>query len=51
MGCAGVELWVTKHEARLRDDVAKIVEWRGAIRGNRLARDTLKPPFPEMEGE
>lgn len=51
MGCAGAELWVTKHEARLRDDVAKIVGWREAIRGNRLAKGHLKPPFPGMEGE
>ncbi|MDT3487625.1 hypothetical protein [Stenotrophomonas maltophilia] len=38
-------------DALLRDDVAKIVEWRNAIRGNRLARDALKPPFPRMGDE
>lgn len=50
-GRAGAELWVARHEARLRDDVAKIVGWREAIRGNRLAKGRLKPPFPGMEGE
>lgn len=50
-GCAGAELWVARHEARLRDDVAKIVGWQEAIRGNRLAKGRLKPPFPGMEGE
>lgn len=50
-GRVGAELWVARHEARLRDDVAKIVGWREAIRGNRLAKGRLKPPFPGMEGE
>ncbi|HDX0792392.1 TPA: hypothetical protein RNS66_001017 [Stenotrophomonas maltophilia] len=50
-GRAGAELWVARHEGRLRDDVAKIVGWREAIRGNRLAKNHLKPPFPGMEGE
>lgn len=50
-GRAGAELWVARHEARLRDEVAKIVVWREAIRGNRLAKNHLKPPFPGMEGE
>lgn len=50
-GRAGAELWVARHQARLRDDVARIVGWREAIRGNRLAKDQLKPPFPGMEGE
>ncbi|HEL5043018.1 hypothetical protein [Stenotrophomonas maltophilia] len=50
-GRAGAELWAARHEARLRDDVAKIVGWREAIRGNRLAKNHMKPPFPGMEGE
>lgn len=50
LGRAGAELWVTRHEARLREDVAKIGSWREAVRANRLARTTLNPPFPGMYG-
>ena len=44
-GRAGAELWVTRHEARLRDDVAKILAWQDKVRGNRLAKADLDPPF------
>ncbi len=47
-GRVGAELWVTRHEARLRDDVAKISGYRDAIAGNRLLKETLKPPFGWM---
>ena len=47
-GRAGAELWVARHEARLREDVAKIREYREAIAGNRLLKDSLKPPFGLM---
>lgn len=48
-GRAGAELWVARHEDRLREDVAKIREYRDAIAENRLLRDSLKPPFEWME--
>lgn len=44
-GRAGAEMWVTRHEARLRDDVAKIGAYREAVRANRLAQLRIKPPF------
>lgn len=44
-GRAGAELWVTRHEARLREDVATILTWQEKVRGNRLAKADLKPPF------
>lgn len=44
-GRAGAEMWVTRHEARLREDVAKIRAYREAVRANRLAGLHLKPPF------
>ncbi len=44
-GRAGAELWVTRHQARLREDVAKITSWREAIRANRLAKGQIPPPF------
>ncbi|HGM7335080.1 TPA: hypothetical protein ACKQCJ_001400 [Stenotrophomonas maltophilia] len=44
-GRAGAEMWVTRHEARLREDVAKITAYREAVRANRLAGLHLKPPF------
>lgn len=47
-GRAGAELWVTRHEARLREDVAKITTWRAAVRANRLARANTEPPFGWM---
>lgn len=47
-GCAGAELWVTRHEARLREDVAKITTWRAAVRANRLAKANTDPPFGWM---
>ena len=47
-GRVGAELWVTRHEARLREDLAKIREYREAIAGNRLLKDRLKPPFDWM---
>lgn len=48
LGRAGAELWVTRHEARLREDVAKITAWRVAVRANRLARANTDPPFGWM---
>ncbi|HEL4217639.1 TPA: hypothetical protein UM510_000895 [Stenotrophomonas maltophilia] len=47
-GRAGAELWVTRHEARLREDVATILAWQEKVRGNRLAKADLKPPFGWM---
>ncbi|EKT4441583.1 hypothetical protein QEK83_002237 [Stenotrophomonas maltophilia] len=44
-GRAGAEMWVTRHEARLREDVVKITAYREAVRANRLAGLHLKPPF------
>lgn len=49
LGRTGVELWIGRHEARLREDVSKIVLWRKAIRENRLAKTTLRPPFDGLE--
>jgi hypothetical protein len=47
-GRAGAELWVTRHQARLREDVAKITAWREAVRANRLAKANTEPPFGWM---
>jgi hypothetical protein len=47
-GRVGAELWVARHEARLREDAAKIKGYRDAIAGNRLLRGSLKPPFGWM---
>ncbi|HAL21586.1 MAG TPA: hypothetical protein DCP40_02460 [Stenotrophomonas sp.] len=47
-GRAGAELWVTRHQVRLREDVAKISEYREAIAANRLLKGVLKPPFGWM---
>lgn len=47
-GRIGAELWVARHEARLREDVAKISAYRDAIAGNRLLKESLKPPFGWM---
>lgn len=44
-GRAGAELWVARHEARLREDVAKVIRWQVAVRANRLAKETMKRPF------
>ncbi|MBB5531584.1 hypothetical protein GGD72_002367 [Stenotrophomonas maltophilia] len=44
-GRTGAEMWVTRHEARLREDVAKITAYREAVRANRLARAHIPPPF------
>lgn len=44
-GCAGAEMWVARHEARLLEDVAKITAYREAVRANRLARLHVKAPF------
>lgn len=45
-GRAGAEIWVCRHQARLRVDVDKIVCWQGAVRGNRLLKQTQPHPFP-----
>ncbi|HGM4744084.1 hypothetical protein [Stenotrophomonas maltophilia] len=47
-GRAGAELWVARHEARLREDVAKITAYRSAVRANRLAKLHIPPPFGWM---
>jgi hypothetical protein len=47
-GRAGAELWVARHEARLREDVPKIQDYQAAVAGNRLLKDGLKPPFGWM---
>jgi hypothetical protein len=47
-GRAGAELWVARHETRLRKDVAKIQAWQEKVRGNRLAKADLDPPFGWM---
>lgn len=47
-GRAGAELWVARHEARLREDVAAINRWREAVRANRLAKLNTPPPFGWM---
>lgn len=44
-GRAGSELWVVRHEDWLREDVAKISGYQAAIRGNRLLKGSLQPPF------
>ncbi len=44
-GCAGAEIWVARHEARLREDVATITAYREAVRANRLAKLHTPPPF------
>lgn len=47
-GRAGAEMWVARHEARLREDVAKITAYREAVRANRLAKLHTLPPFGWM---
>lgn len=44
-GRAGAELWVARHEARLREDVAKITAYREVVRANRLAKLHTPPSF------
>jgi hypothetical protein len=44
-GRIGAELWVNRHEGRLREDVALINGRRQAIRGNRLAKANSDDPF------
>jgi hypothetical protein len=44
-GRAGAEMWVARHEARLRGDVAKITAYQEAVRANRLAKVAAPPPF------
>ncbi|WP_251477594.1 hypothetical protein [Stenotrophomonas lactitubi] len=47
-GRAGAELWVARHEVRLRDDVDQIRRYREAVRANRLAKASIDPPFGWM---
>lgn len=47
-GSAGAELWVARHEARLREDVDRIRRYREAVRANRLAKSSIDPPFGWM---
>lgn len=49
-GRAGAELWVERHQAQLRMGVDKIARWREAIRGNRMLKDSLPPPFYSAAG-
>lgn len=44
-GRAGAEMWVARHEARLRDDVDQIRRYRDAVKANRLAKSRIEPPF------
>lgn len=44
-GRAGAEMWVARHDARLREDVAKITAYWEAVRANRLAKAAIPPPF------
>lgn len=48
-GRTGAELWVVRHQERLREDVAKITRWREAVRANRLSKASIPPPFDWME--
>ncbi|MBA0448663.1 hypothetical protein D7Y61_15225 [Stenotrophomonas maltophilia] len=48
-GRTGAELWVARHQVRLREDVAKITKWREAVRANRLAKAAIPPPFDWLE--
>lgn len=50
-GRAGAELWVARHQARLRADVATLSRYRQAVRANRLARTAVDLPFSWMAGE
>lgn len=50
-GQAGAELWVARHQARLRSDVAALTKYRQAVRANRLARTSVVLPFSWMAGE
>lgn len=47
-GRAGAEMWVARHEARLRDDVDQIRRYREAVQANRLAKASIEPPFGWM---
>lgn len=47
-GRIGAELWVTRHEARLREDVAAINHWREAVLASRLAKLQTPSPFGWM---
>lgn len=48
---AGAELWVARHQARLRSEVAALTKYRQAVRANRLARTSVALPFSWMAGE
>ncbi|PZT08815.1 hypothetical protein A7X87_04100 [Stenotrophomonas maltophilia] len=50
-GQAGAELWVARHQARLRSDVAALTKYRQALRANRLARTAVVLTFSWMAGE
>ncbi|CAM4448103.1 MULTISPECIES: hypothetical protein [Stenotrophomonas] len=45
---AGAEMWVSRYEARLRDDVDQILRYRQAVRANRLAKGSIEQPFDWM---
>lgn len=44
-GCAGAEMWVARHEARLRAEVGEINRRREAVRGNRLTKGNTDTPL------
>lgn len=44
-GCAGAEMWVARHDARLRAEVGEINGRREAVRGNRLTKGSTDTPF------
>ncbi len=47
-GRAVAELWVGRHEDRLREYVGRITAFREAVRANRLAKLHPAPPFGWM---
>lgn len=44
-GCAGAEMWLARHEARLRAEAGEINRRRGAVRGNRLSKGNPNTSF------
>ncbi len=48
LGRAGAELWVARHQTRLRDDVDQIRRYRDAVKANRLTKAKINPPFGWM---
>jgi hypothetical protein len=44
-GCTGAEMWVARHDARLRAEVGEINCHREAVRGNRLTKGNTDTPI------